>query len=57
MKTSEVSLKVDESVDAVNLIQRDMEATSFPVSVTADWLEEEGNETTWNQFQQPDWQV
>lgn len=57
MKTSEVSLKVDESMDAVSLIQRDMEATSFPVSVTADWLEEDGNETTWNQFQQPDWQV
>lgn len=47
-------------MDAVSLIQhveRDMEATSFPGSVTADWLEEDGNETTWNQFQQPDWQV
>lgn len=47
-------------MDAMNLIQhveRDMEATSFPGLVTADWLEEDGNETTWNQFQQPDWQV
>lgn len=33
-----------------------MEATSFPLSVTADWLED-GNETSGNQFQQPDWQV
>ncbi|TMS13440.1 Neuromedin-K receptor [Larimichthys crocea] len=37
-------------------IERDMEATSFPLSVTADRLED-GNETTGNQFQQPDWQV
>ncbi len=46
-------------MDAESLIQhieRDMEATSFPLSVTADWLED-GNETTWNQFQQPDFQV
>lgn len=33
-----------------------MEATPFPLSVTADWLED-GNETSGNQFQQPDWQV
>uniref|UniRef100_A0A3B5B2A8 Substance-K receptor-like n=1 Tax=Stegastes partitus TaxID=144197 RepID=A0A3B5B2A8_9TELE len=33
-----------------------MEVTSVPLSVTADWLED-GNETTGNQFQQPDWQV
>lgn len=53
-------MNMDKSMDAVSLIQhveRDMEATSFPGSVTADWLEEDGNETTWNQFQQPDWQV
>lgn len=37
-------------------IEQNMEATSFPLSVTADWLED-GNETTGNQFQQPDWQV
>lgn len=46
-------------MDAESLIQhieRAMEATSFPLSVTADWLED-GNETTGNQFQQPDWQV
>ncbi|XP_051236474.1 substance-K receptor isoform X2 [Dicentrarchus labrax] len=46
-------------MDAEGLIQhieRDMEATSFPLSVTTDWLED-GNETTGNQFQQPDWQV
>ncbi|XP_071753206.1 substance-K receptor isoform X2 [Centroberyx gerrardi] len=46
-------------MDAESLVQhtdRDMEATSLPLSVTADWLED-GNETTGNQFQQPDWQV
>lgn len=46
-------------MEAVSLIRRDdpdVEATSFPPSVTADWLED-GNETTGNQFQQPDWQV
>ena len=37
-------------------IERDTEATSLPLSVTADWRED-GNETTGNQFQQPDWQV
>lgn len=53
-------VKMEESLDAVSLLQhveRDVEATSLPVSVTADWLEEDANETTWNQFQQPDWQV
>lgn len=53
-------MNMEESLDAASLIQhveRDMEATSLPVSGTADWLEEDGNETTWNQFQQPDWQV
>ncbi|XP_071401227.1 substance-K receptor isoform X1 [Centroberyx affinis] len=46
-------------MDADSLVQhtdRDMEATSLPLSVTADWLED-GNDTTGNQFQQPDWQV
>lgn len=46
-------------MDAERLIQhveRDMETTSFPLSVTPDWLDD-GNETTENQFQQPDWQV
>ncbi|XP_068614150.1 substance-K receptor-like [Brachionichthys hirsutus] len=37
-------------------VERDMEATSFPLSATVDWLED-GNETNGNQFQQPDWQV
>lgn len=36
--------------------EKNMETTSFPLSVTADWLED-GNETSGNQFQQPDWQV
>lgn len=51
---------MEESLDAVTLIQhveRDLQATSAPASATADWLEEDANETTWNQFQQPDWQV
>ncbi|XP_030270259.1 substance-K receptor [Sparus aurata] len=47
-------------MDAESLVQhieRDMEeATLFPPSVTGDWLEDD-NETTVNQFQQPDWQV
>lgn len=46
-------------MDAESLIHhvdRDMETTSFPLSVTPDWLDD-GNETTGNQFQQPDWQV
>ncbi|KAG7483448.1 substance-K receptor [Solea senegalensis] len=46
-------------MDAESLTQHiegDMEATSLPLSVTADWLDD-GNETTGNQFQQPDWQV
>eukprot|EP00064_Thunnus_orientalis_P004859 superscaffoldBa00000459_g4872 len=45
-------------MDAESFIQhveRDVEGTSLPLSVTADWLED-GNETTGNQFQQPDWQ-
>ncbi|XP_037650498.1 substance-K receptor isoform X1 [Sebastes umbrosus] len=37
--------------------ERDMEGTSLPFSVTTDWLEDGGNETIGNQFQQPDWQV
>lgn len=37
-------------------IDRETETTAFPLSVTNDWLED-GNETTGNQFQQPDWQV
>ncbi|XP_029000102.1 substance-K receptor isoform X2 [Betta splendens] len=37
-------------------IERDMEATSFPLSDTTGWLDD-GNETTGNQFQQPHWQV
>lgn len=40
----------------VQHIDRDTEATSFPLSDTTDWLDV-GNETTGNQFQQPDWQV
>lgn len=51
---------MEESLDAVSLIQHvepDLEATSLPGAGTADWLDEDGNETTWNQFQQPDWQV
>lgn len=53
-------MNMEERLDAGGLLQHagpDGEATSLPVSVTADWLEEDGNETTWNQFQQPDWQV
>ncbi|KAG7236006.1 hypothetical protein INR49_001404 [Caranx melampygus] len=51
--------KPGEKMDAESLIQhieRDMEATLLPLSVSEDWLED-GNETTGNQFQQPDWQV
>lgn len=47
------------NMDAGSLIQhieRDEETTSWPLSMTTEWLED-GNETTWNQFQQPDWQV
>ncbi|XP_062242887.1 substance-K receptor [Platichthys flesus] len=50
---------MEENMDVDSLIQhieRDTEATSFPFSVTDDWRED-GNETTGNQFQQPDWQV
>ncbi|XP_027869538.1 substance-K receptor [Xiphophorus couchianus] len=46
-------------MDAESLIkhfQRDPEATLMPLSATSDWLDD-GNETTGNQFQQPDWQV
>ncbi|XP_054869152.1 substance-K receptor isoform X1 [Amphiprion ocellaris] len=45
-----------EAESLIQHIERDMEVTSEPLSVTADWLED-GNETTGNQFQQPDWQV
>lgn len=45
-----------DDVGLVQHIERDMEATAFPLSVTDDWLED-GNETSGNQFQQPDWQV
>lgn len=45
-----------DAVSVIQHIEQDMEATSFPLSVTDDWLED-GNETTGNQFQQPDWQV
>lgn len=37
-------------------VERGMEATSLPFSVTTDWLED-GNETIGNQFEQADWQV
>ncbi|KAK2854164.1 hypothetical protein Q5P01_006825 [Channa striata] len=46
-------------MDAESLIQhieRDVEATSLPLSLTTDWLDD-GNGTTGNQFQQPGWQV
>lgn len=46
-------------MDDVGLVQHmepETEATPFPLSVTDDWLED-GNETTGNLFQQPDWQV
>lgn len=45
-----------DDVSLVQHIERETEATTFPLSVTDDWLED-GNETTGNQFQQPDWQV
>ena len=45
-----------DAENPVKHIERDMEATSLPFSVTTDWLED-GNETIGNQFQQPDWQV
>lgn len=45
-----------DDVGLVQHIERDTEATPFPLSVTDDWLED-GNETSGNQFQQPDWQV
>uniref|UniRef100_A0A672YFT1 Substance-K receptor n=1 Tax=Sphaeramia orbicularis TaxID=375764 RepID=A0A672YFT1_9TELE len=45
-----------EAESLIQHIDRDVEATSLPFSVTADWLDD-GNETTVNQFQQPDWQV
>uniref|UniRef100_A0A3Q1JKT7 G-protein coupled receptors family 1 profile domain-containing protein n=1 Tax=Anabas testudineus TaxID=64144 RepID=A0A3Q1JKT7_ANATE len=50
---------MEKNMDTDSLIQhveRDMEATSFPLPVTTDWLDD-GNETTVNLFQQPDWQV
>lgn len=40
----------------VQHIERDTEATPFPLSVTDDW-QEDGNKTNVNRFQQPDWQV
>lgn len=46
-------------MDAVGLVQhieRDTESTPSPLTVTDDWLED-GNETSGNRFQQPDWQV
>lgn len=46
-------------MDAGNLVQhveRDMEATLWPLYETTYWPED-GNETFGNQFQQPDWQV
>lgn len=43
-------------MDAEGIQHVDMEATSWPFSVTTDW-QEDGNEMTGNQFQQPDWQV
>ncbi|CAJ1048866.1 substance-K receptor [Xyrichtys novacula] len=46
-------------MDAEGLIQhieRDTEATLWPLAETTDWPED-GNETFGNQFQQPDWQV
>lgn len=52
-------VKREKNMEAESFIQhveRDLEGTSLPLSVTADWLED-GNETTGNQFQQPDWQV
>lgn len=36
--------------------EQEVETTSFPLSATADWLED-ANDTIGNQFQQPDWQV
>ena len=42
--------------EGIQHVDRDMEATSWPFSVTTDW-QEDGNETTGNQFKQPDWQV
>lgn len=51
--------KRSATMDAESLIQhieRDTEATSLPLSMTTDWMED-GNDTTGNQFQQPDWQV
>lgn len=52
-------VNMEKNMDTDSLIQhveRDMEATSFPLPVTTDWLDD-GNETTVNLFQQPDWQV
>ncbi|XP_074523315.1 substance-K receptor [Halichoeres trimaculatus] len=46
-------------MDVGNLVQhveRDMEATLWPLSETTGWPDD-GNETYGNQFQQPDWQV
>lgn len=45
-----------DDTSLVQHIERETEVTSFPLSVTDAWLED-GNETTGNQFQQPDWQV
>ncbi|KAM7423951.1 hypothetical protein PAMA_000351 [Pampus argenteus] len=45
-----------EAESLIQHVERDMEGTLLPLSVTADWLEDE-NKTTGNQFQQPDWQV
>ncbi|CAG5854408.1 substance-K receptor isoform 2-T2 [Menidia menidia] len=44
-------------MDAESLVQqKDLKTTLMPLPVTSDWLDD-GNETTGNQFQQPDWQV
>lgn len=48
--------KQEVKMDVGNLIERDLEATLMPLTVTSDWLEDD-NETIRNQFQQPDWQV
>lgn len=47
------------SMDSDSFIHRtegDPEATLSPFSVSSNWMDD-GNETNWNQFQQPGWQV
>lgn len=55
VSAGEPGLRMDSDSFAQH-VDRDLGTTLIPFSVTSDWTED-GNETSWNQFQQPDWQV